>query len=94
MLAAVSGLTFLLSTLLKLDNSLGYLLPLPIAVAALRSGVGAAWKTMLATSCLLIGGRAGVGAGAGRGARGGLSRTPQRARLAGWLAGWPGSARL
>jgi hypothetical protein len=29
MLSAVSGLAFLVSTLLKLDNSLGYLLPLP-----------------------------------------------------------------
>jgi hypothetical protein len=57
MLAAVSGLTFLLSTLLKLDSSLGYLLPLPVAIAALRSGVGAAWKTMLSTSFLLVGGR-------------------------------------
>lgn len=57
MLAAVSGLVFLLSTLLKLDNSLGYLLPMPIAIAALRSGAAAAWKTMMATSFLLIGGR-------------------------------------
>jgi hypothetical protein len=55
MLAAVSGLVFLLSTLLKLDNSLGYLLPMPIAIAALRSGAAAAWKTMTATSFLLIG---------------------------------------
>jgi hypothetical protein len=56
MLSAVSGLAFLLSTLLKLDNSLGYFLPLPIAIAACRSGVGAAWHTMMATAFLLLGG--------------------------------------
>jgi hypothetical protein len=55
MLSAVSGLTFLLSTLLKLDNSLGYFLPMPIAIAACRSGVSAAWYTMLATAFLLLG---------------------------------------
>ncbi|WIA23483.1 hypothetical protein OEZ85_000228 [Tetradesmus obliquus] len=54
MLSAVSGLAFLLSTLLKLDNSLGYFLPLPIAIAACRSGVSAAWYTMLATAFLLL----------------------------------------
>jgi hypothetical protein len=57
MLSAVSGLAFLLSTLLKLDNSLGYFLPLPIAIAACRSGVAAAWWTMMATAFLLLGGR-------------------------------------
>jgi hypothetical protein len=55
MLSAVSGLAFLLSTLLKLDNSLGYFLPLPIAIAACRSGVAAAWWTMVATAFLLLG---------------------------------------
>jgi hypothetical protein len=55
MLSAVSGLAFLLSTLLKLDNSLGYFLPLPIAIAACRSGVAAAWWTMMATAFLLLG---------------------------------------
>jgi len=56
MLSAVSGLAFLLSTLLKLDNSLGCFLPLPIAIAACRSGVAAAWHTMMATAFLLLGG--------------------------------------
>eukprot|EP00879_Flechtneria_rotunda_P012359 GHRR01012906.1.p1 GENE.GHRR01012906.1~~GHRR01012906.1.p1 ORF type:complete len:280 (+),score=115.70 GHRR01012906.1:215-1054(+) len=54
MLSAVSGLAFLLSTLLKLDNSLGYFLPLPIAIAACRAGVAAAWHTMMATAFLLL----------------------------------------
>lgn len=55
MLSAVSGLAFLLSTLLKLDNSLGYFLPLPITIAACRSGVAAGWHTMMATAFLLLG---------------------------------------
>ncbi|KIZ00682.1 hypothetical protein MNEG_7281 [Monoraphidium neglectum] len=54
MLAAVSGLAFLLSTLLKLDSSLGYFLPLPIVIAACRAGPGAGWNTMMATSFLLL----------------------------------------
>jgi hypothetical protein len=55
MLSAVSGLAFLLSTLLKLDSSLGYFLPLPITIAACRSGAAAAWHTMMATAFLLLG---------------------------------------
>ncbi|KAG2491949.1 hypothetical protein HYH03_009681 [Edaphochlamys debaryana] len=54
MLAAVSGLAYLLSTILKLDTSLGYFLPLPVVLATLRSGVGAGWRTMGATCFLLV----------------------------------------
>jgi hypothetical protein len=54
MLAAVSGLAFLLSTILRLDNSLGYLLPLPIVLAALRGNVAAGWRTMVASALLLV----------------------------------------
>lgn len=54
MLAAVSGLAFLLSTLLKLDTSLGYFLPLPVVIAACRSGPAAGWGTMTATAFLLL----------------------------------------
>ncbi|GIL53481.1 hypothetical protein Vafri_9072 [Volvox africanus] len=54
MLAAVSGLAYLLSTILKLENSLGYFLPLPVVLAALRSGGGAGWRTMTATCFLLV----------------------------------------
>lgn len=54
MLAAVSGLAYLLATLLKLENSLGYFLPLPITIAAMRSGHVAGWKTMVATCFLLV----------------------------------------
>jgi hypothetical protein len=62
MLAAVSGLAYLLATLLKMEQSLGYFLPLPIVIAGMRSGPGAAWNTMLSTACLLLGGwREGLG---------------------------------
>mmetsp|Transcript_37814 Transcript_37814/g.95640 ORF Transcript_37814/g.95640 Transcript_37814/m.95640 type:complete len:304 (-) Transcript_37814:261-1172(-) len=54
MLAAVSGLAYLLSTLLRLETSLGYFLPLPVALAALRSGAGAGWRTMFATATLVV----------------------------------------
>lgn len=55
MLAAVSGLTYLLCALLKFENTLGYFLPLPITVAAMRSGPAAGWKTMTATGFLILG---------------------------------------
>ena len=54
MLASVSGLAYLLSTLLKLENSLGYFLPLPVVIAACRSGAAAGWGTMSATAFLLV----------------------------------------
>ena len=55
MLAAVSGLAYLLTTLLKLDTTLGYFLPLPVVLASMRGGVGAGWRTMMATGFLLVG---------------------------------------
>lgn len=55
MLAAMSGLAYLLSTILKLENSLGYFLPLPVVISAMRAGPGAGWRTMMATSFLLLG---------------------------------------
>ncbi|KAF5828554.1 hypothetical protein DUNSADRAFT_17452 [Dunaliella salina] len=55
MLAAVSGLAYLLSTILKLEASLGYFLPLPVVLAAMRGGPTAGWKTMMATGFLLVG---------------------------------------
>lgn len=54
MLAAVSGLGYTLATLLKLDSYLGYFLPLPVIIAAMRSGPAAARKTVTATCFLLI----------------------------------------
>jgi hypothetical protein len=84
MLAAVSGLAFLLSTLLKLDSSLGYFLPLPIVIAACRSGPGAAWNTMMATSFLLLGGCRAFEGGAASGRRGAEARLAQRAERSGW----------
>jgi hypothetical protein len=53
MLAAVTGLAYTLGSLLKLESYLAYLLPLPVVLAALRSGTVPALKT-LATACLLL----------------------------------------
>ena len=55
MLAAVSGLAYLISTVLKIENTVGYFLPLPVVLACMRSGVGSGWKTMMATAFLLVG---------------------------------------
>lgn len=54
MLAAVSGLAYTLATLLKLDSYLGYFLPMPVIVAAMRSGPASGRKTMTATCFLLL----------------------------------------
>ncbi|KAL0039685.1 hypothetical protein WJX77_005104 [Trebouxia sp. C0004] len=54
MLAAVSGLAFTLATLLSLESYLGYFLPMPVIVAAMRSGPAAGRKTMTATCFLLL----------------------------------------
>ena len=54
MLAAVSGLAYTLATLLKLESYLGYFLPLPVVIAAMRSGPAAARKTMTTTCFLLL----------------------------------------
>lgn len=55
MLASVGGLAYLLSTILKLEGSLGYFLPLPVVLASMRGGSAAGWRTMLATGFLLVG---------------------------------------
>jgi hypothetical protein len=57
MLAAVGGLVYTLSTLLKLQAYFGYLLPLPVVVAAMRNGPAAGRRTMSATAFLLLGAR-------------------------------------
>lgn len=54
MLAAVSGLAYTLATLLKVEGQLGYFLPMPVIVAAMRSGPSAGRKTMTATCFLLL----------------------------------------
>ena len=54
MLAAVSGLAYTLATLLKLESYLGYFLPMPVIMAAMRSGPASGRKTMTATCLLLL----------------------------------------
>ena len=55
MLAAVGGLAYTLSALLRVQSYLGYLLPLPVVVAAMRGGAAAGRRTMSATAFLLLG---------------------------------------
>ena len=55
MLAAVGGLAYTLAALLRVQSYLGYLLPLPIVVAAMRGGGAAGRRTMSATAFLLLG---------------------------------------
>jgi hypothetical protein len=57
MLAAVGGLVYTLSTLLKLQSYFGYLLPLPVVLAAMRNGPAAGRRTVSATAFLLLGAR-------------------------------------
>lgn len=54
MLAAVSGLAYTMATLVKLESYLGYFLPMPVIVAAMRSGPASGRKTMTATCFLLL----------------------------------------
>lgn len=55
MMAAVSGLSYTLSTLLKLEGYLSYVLPLPIVLSALRSGSKNSIKCLFVTFLLLFG---------------------------------------
>ena len=55
MLAAVSGLAYTLATVFRVDVYLGYFLPMPIFIAAMRSGAGAGRRTVSATCFLLLG---------------------------------------
>jgi hypothetical protein len=61
MLAAVAGLAYVLSTLLKLDAYFSYILPLPIVLAALRMGPTAATMVVTVAFLLLVGGLVGWG---------------------------------
>lgn len=55
MLSAVTGLAYLLASIIKVEAYLGYLLPFPVIISAMRSGPAAARKTMTATCFLLLG---------------------------------------
>ena len=55
MLAAVAGLAYTLSTVLKLEGYLSYVLPLPVVLAALRGGPMAAMKSLTVAFLLLFG---------------------------------------
>ena len=55
MFAAVGGLAFSIAAVLKLQGYMGYLLPMPIVLSAIRSGPTVARKTTVATAFLLFG---------------------------------------
>lgn len=55
MLAAVGGLVYTLSSVLKLKGYFDYFQPMPIVVSAMRWGPAAGRKTMTATCFLLLG---------------------------------------
>ncbi len=54
MLAAVAGVAYTIGNLLKLETYMAYILPLPIVLAALRSGPIPAIKTLATTFLLLL----------------------------------------
>lgn len=66
MLAAVSGLSYALATTMHLEGYLGYFLPLPVVLAAMRGGPSAGRKTVTSTFFLLL----------GAGCRSGCARDP------------------
>ena len=55
MFAAVGGLLYSIASVLRLQGYMGYLLPLPIVLSAMRSGPRIAFKTTTATCMLLLG---------------------------------------
>eukprot|EP00884_Botryococcus_braunii_P016912 jgi/Botrbrau1/3904/Bobra.0183s0125.1 len=54
MLAAVGGLAYALSSILRLQSYFSYLLPMPVVVACVRRGATAGRKTMVSTALLLV----------------------------------------
>lgn len=67
MLAAVTGLAYTVGNLLRLEGYLAYGLPLPIVLAALRSGPLPALKTLAVAVLLLLSEHGGGGGGWGGG---------------------------
>jgi len=54
MFAAITGLTYTLATLLKVESYLSYAMPLPIVLAAMRGGPIASVKALTVTFLLLL----------------------------------------
>lgn len=54
MLAAVTGLAYVLATLLRLEGYLSYILPMPVVISALDGGPAAGLKTVTVTFLLLF----------------------------------------
>lgn len=54
MFAAVTGLAYTVGNLLRLEGYLAYVLPLPVVLAAMRSGPGGAFKALTTAVLLLL----------------------------------------
>lgn len=54
MLAAVAGLSYTFATLLKLEGYLSYVLPLPIVLASVRSGIRSSFNCVIVVFLLLF----------------------------------------
>mmetsp|Transcript_5536 Transcript_5536/g.13506 ORF Transcript_5536/g.13506 Transcript_5536/m.13506 type:complete len:294 (+) Transcript_5536:85-966(+) len=54
MLAAMTGLAYFLASVVKLEGYLGYFLPLPVVMAAMRWSPSTGWRTVAATCCLIM----------------------------------------
>lgn len=60
MLAAVSGLSYVLATSMGFEPFLGFFLPLPGVLSSMRGGPSAGRKTVTATFFLLLGARSNL----------------------------------
>lgn len=83
MLAAVTGLVYTVGNLLRLEGYLAYGLPLPIVLAALRSGPLPALKTLTVAVLLLLSERRERAGGEGASAAGNVAALWQR--LCRWM---------
>lgn len=54
MLAAIAGLAYFLSNLLRIENYFGCFFPLPLVISSMRWGISAGRKTMVSTAMLLL----------------------------------------
>lgn len=54
MFAAIAGLAYFLSNLLRIENYFGCFFPLPLVISSMRWGISAGRKTMVSTAMLLL----------------------------------------
>lgn len=88
MLAAVTGLVYTVGNLLRLEGYLAYGLPLPIVLAALRSGPLPALKTLTVAVLLLLSERKERAGGEGASAAGNVARCGNSCAVGCLLDAW------